>query len=78
MGNQPAGVRTLIVTPTAAQTDFPLTYHIGRLFVFLNGIKLINGTDYTATNGTMVVLASGAAVSDQIEFTCFDLWEANV
>ena len=78
MGNQPAGVRSVVVTPTANQTDFPLTYHIGRLFVFLNGIKLITGTDYTATSGTNVVLGAGAQITDRLEFVCFDLWEANV
>ena len=32
--------------------------------VFLNGVKLVNGSDFTATNGTSVVLASAAATND--------------
>jgi trimeric autotransporter adhesin len=55
-------------TPTSGQTDFSVTYTVGFIQVFLNGIKLINGTDFTATNGTSVVLASGATTSDVIEF----------
>ena len=55
-------------TPTAGQTNFTVTYTVGYIQVFLNGIKLIKGTDFTATNGTSVVLASGATTSDVIEF----------
>tara|TARA_B110000495_G_scaffold194292_1_gene200508 strand:+ start:37 stop:294 length:258 start_codon:yes stop_codon:yes gene_type:complete len=76
-GNQPAGVRTWIVTPTADQTVFTIMYTANRLFVFLNGIKLISGVDYTATNGTSVTLTTGVAVTDRVEFNCFDLWDAD-
>lgn len=78
MGNQPSGVRSVIVTPTANQTDFNIIYTPNRLFVFLNGIKLISGTDYTATNGTTVVFTTGVQITDRVEFNCFDLWDANV
>jgi len=62
-----------IATPTAAQTDFPHVYTAGRLHVFLNGVKLLNGVgnDFVATNGTMVVLAAGATTADKIEFINF-------
>ena len=52
-------------------------YTANRLFVFLNGIKLISGVDYTATNGTSVTLTTGVAVTDRVEFNCFDLWDAD-
>jgi hypothetical protein len=39
--------------------------------VTLNGSLLFNGTDYTATNGTSVVLASGAVASDVLQVTAF-------
>jgi len=39
--------------------------------VTLNGSLLFNGTDYTATNGTSVVLASGATASDVLQVTSF-------
>ena len=62
-----------VATPTAAQTDFAHVYTAGRLHVFLNGVKLLNGVgnDFVATNGTMVVLAAGATTADKIEFINF-------
>ena len=62
-----------VETPTAAQTDFPHVYTPGRLHVFLNGVKLLNGVgnDFVATNGTTVVLAAGATTADKIEFINF-------
>jgi len=59
------------VTPTANQTTFTISYSVGYIQVFLNGIKLINGSDFTATNGTSVVLTSGAKTTDIIEFVKF-------
>ena len=59
-----------VATPTAGQVTFNHTYTVGRLHVFLNGVKLLNGVgnDFTATNGTTVVLAAGATTADTIEF----------
>jgi hypothetical protein len=50
-------------TATAAQTDFSVTYTVGQLSVYLNG-ALLASADYTASNGTTVVLAAGAAAND--------------
>jgi hypothetical protein len=50
-------------TATAAQTTFSVTYTVGQLSVYLNG-ALLASADYTASNGTTVVLASGAALND--------------
>ena len=50
-------------TATASQTTFNVTYTVGQLSVYLNG-ALLASADYTATNGTTVVLASGAAAND--------------
>lgn len=55
---------------TAGQTTFSLTYEVGRLQVFKNGIKLIS-SDFTATNGTSVVLTSAAAVGDELVFVIY-------
>jgi len=54
-------------TATASQTTFAADYYIGYVDVWLNGIKLIPGTDFTATNGTSIVLASGATSGDSVE-----------
>ena len=49
---------------TSNQTTFTISYAVGSILVFLNGILLDNGVDYTATNGTSVVLTNGAAADD--------------
>ena len=45
----------------------------------MNGIHLINGTDYTAANGSDVILTTGAAAGDLIEVIAYSTFEvANV
>ncbi len=58
-------------TATAGQTSFAATYDAGFVDLYLNGIKLISGTDFTATNGTSIVLASGAAVNDTVDIVAY-------
>jgi hypothetical protein len=58
-------------TATAGQTSFAATYDSGFVDVYLNGVKLLAGTDFTATNGTSVVLASGAAVNDIVDIVAY-------
>lgn len=51
-------------TATAGQTTFtPPSYTAGYINVYRNGVRL-GSADYTATNGTTVVLASGATAGD--------------
>lgn len=61
-------------TATAAQTTFNTNGYTDGAFisVYLNGVRLVNGTDYTATNGSDVVLASAAAASDVVDFESFN------
>jgi len=74
-------------TATAGQTTFTgsdtssktLAYSAGNLFVTLNGVTLENGTDYTATNGTSVVLTDAATVGDELNIYAFNAFSvANV
>jgi hypothetical protein len=67
-------------TATASQTTFSgtsangttLSYIPGGLVVALNGSVLVGGgDDYTASNGTSVVLASGATAGDTLEVYAF-------
>jgi hypothetical protein len=59
---------------TAGQTTFSgtdlnsltLAYTVGAEQVYLNGVLLVRTTDYTATNGTSVVLALAATLSDTL------------
>ena len=61
-------------TATAGQTTFNTNGYTDGAFinVFLNGVRLVNGTDYTATNGSDVVLASGANAGDVLDFETFN------
>jgi len=66
-------------TATANQTTFTgadnagntLAYDAGFVDVYLNGVKLVNGTDVTVTSGTSVVLASGATANDIVDIVGF-------
>ena len=53
-------------TASNNQTSFSVTYAVGNIAVFLNGSKL-GAADFTATNGTSVVLATGATQNDLVE-----------
>ena len=56
-------------TATAGQTSFTVSggYVIGAVDVYRNGVKLVEGLDYTATNLSTVVLTNAAAAGDTIE-----------
>ena len=62
------------VTATADQTSFTVTdgYRINGLAVFRNGVRLVGGVDFTATDGASVTLTTGANADDTIEFQIFD------
>ena len=58
-------------TATSGQTSFATGgYTPNFLDVYLNGVKLA-AADYTATNGSDVVLASGAATGDILEVVAY-------
>ena len=59
-------------TATSGQTTFSVTYTPGYVEVYLNGVYL-NGSDYTATSGTSVVLAVGANSGDIVEFVSINI-----
>lgn len=63
---------------TAGQTTFTgsdsngntMAYDAGFVDVYLNGVRL-DQTDYTATSGTSIVLASAAALNDELNIVAF-------
>jgi len=58
-------------TATASQTTFtPPSYNVGFINVYLNGV-LLGSADYTATNGTTVVLAVGASAGNLLTVESF-------
>ena len=72
-----------VFTATSGQTTFStddsstaLAYAVGKIDVFLNGIRLAPA-DFTATNGTSVVLASGANTSDVLFVVAFGTFQVS-
>ena len=49
-----------------------LAYEAGAIQVFLNGILLDPATDYTASNGTSVVLTDAAVSGDDVQIVAFN------
>lgn len=52
-------------------TTFPITYDVGFVDVYFNGSKLTNGVEFTATNGTTVVLTTAAVAGDVIDMVAY-------
>ena len=76
LGNSPGIASHRVVTPvtaTSGQTLFTPSngYLIGYVDVFLNGVKLVDGDDYTATNGSTVTLTVAAVAGDNVELVAY-------
>ena len=59
---------------TANQTEFTVSggYRINEIAVYRNGVRLAQGRDFTASDGSTVNLVNGATINDVIEFSIFD------
>ena len=66
--------KNISVTATADQTLFTVTggYRINQLAVFRNGVRLVDGQDFTARDGSSVTLLTAANLNDTIEFQIFE------
>lgn len=64
-------------TATAAQTTFAITggYDAGFADVYLNGVKLVNGTDVNVSSGVNVVLTVGATAGDSVDVVAYGAFE---
>jgi len=54
-------------TASSGQTSFSFSYQPGFLDVFLDGVKIEDTTDYTATDGINITLTSGAIENQVLE-----------
>ena len=65
--------KDITVTATEGQTQFIVTggYDINQLAVFRNGIRLVDGQDFTARDGSLVTLLSPATAGDAVAFRIF-------
>ena len=66
--------KTISIVATAGQTSFTPAggYRINELAVYRNGVRLVQGSDFTARDGATVTLISAATVNDVIDFQIFD------
>jgi len=66
--------KIISATATADQTLFTVTggYRINQLAVFRNGVRLVDGSDFTARDGSTVTLVTAANLNDTIEFQIFE------
>ena len=66
--------KILGATSTDGQTQFTVTggYRINAIAVYRNCVRLVDGSDFTATDGATVNLLSGANLDDKLEFQIFD------
>ena len=70
-GNEATYTKTTVTCSANQTTVTGLTYTVGLVDVYLNGAKLLVGQDVTATSGTSIVLAAGAAVNDILQIVAF-------
>ena len=77
IGRQPNDSSTVIARqqyiPTANQTEFVFTsgYDTGYVDVYLNGVRLAEGRDYSAGDGRRVYLVEGARAQDLLEVVAY-------
>lgn len=76
IGNAPGFSTQRVVTTftaTGGQTTFTPNggYALNYVDVYYNGVKLVAGDDFTATNGSTVVLTVAAAAGDAVEVVAY-------
>ena len=59
-------------TVTTSDGGVSISYTVGQVDVYLNGIKMVVGTDVTATTGSSIVFASALSASDVVEIYALD------
>ena len=66
--------KIISVTATDGQTSFTVTggYRINQIAVFRNGVQLSQSADFTANDGSTVILVSAANAGDTVLFRIFD------
>jgi len=59
-------------TALGGETSVPANYTPGQLSVYLNGVKLVDAIDYTATDGSNVTALTALVVNDVMDFVSLD------
>ena len=80
IGNAPINnsIFKQVFTPSTGTTTFTpgTAYTPGFIDVYQNGVKLIDTTDYTASNGTTVVLGVAATTGDTVEIVIYETFQS--
>lgn len=63
------------VTSTVGQTTFSVTYLVGLIDVFINGVKL-SSNEFVATNGVQVILNDPCFGGETVEFIAYSAYNA--
>ena len=65
-------------TPSGVTTDFTFTsgYTVGYIDCYVNGSRLIEATDYTATDGVTLSLTAAATSGDVLELVAYKAFNA--
>ena len=66
----PTARTTTTIIAAEDQTSFPFNYNVGFVDVFYNGVKLAD-TEFTASNGTAVILNDVAYAGDVVELISY-------
>lgn len=71
--------RIISVTTTSTTDTFTIEggYKINHINVYRNGVRLVSGNDFLATNGASVQLVNNPNIGDIIEFHLFDEFLVN-
>ena len=71
--------RIISVTTTTINDTFTIEggYKINHINVYRNGVRLVSGNDFLATNGASVQLVNNPNIGDVIEFHLFDEFLVN-
>ena len=60
-----------VTASTQTEFSFAAGYTVGYLDVYLNGVRLVSPTDYSATDGSNIILTTAAAQDDVLEFVAY-------
>ena len=63
-------------TATGGETSVNVNYTINQLSVYLNGVKLLQDVDFTASNGTSITGLTALAATDHIDFVALGTFTA--
>jgi len=81
IGNQPGYGKpeVFVFTATGGETSVStaddgrsINYAVGYVSVYLNGVLLVDGTDYTATNGSSITGLTALTASDVVTVVSFE------